>query len=114
MLFRLGNNFIGVFGVVLGSIVAAGGIPEGIFAQTTILHSASVLFFMCSWNAVNDIYDYEIDLVNRPDRPLPGGRISIKSAIIASVITMLSSISSLVICYYLLCLLYTSDAADDS
>lgn len=102
MLFRLGNNFIGVFGVVLGSIVAVGGIPEGIFVQTTILHSASVLFFMCSWNAVNDIYDYEIDLVNRPDRPLPGGRISIKSAIIASVITMLSSISSLAICYYLL------------
>ena len=102
MLFRLGNNFIGVFGVVLGSIVAVGGIPGGVFAQTTILHSASVLFFMCSWNAINDIYDFEIDLVNRPDRPLPGGRISIKNAKIASLVTMLLSIFSLAISYYLI------------
>ena len=78
MLFRLGNNFIGVFGVVLGSIVAVGGIPGGVFAQTTILHSASVLFFMCSWNAINDIYDFEIDLINRPDRPLPGDESRLK------------------------------------
>ena len=102
MLFRLGNNFIGVFGVILGSIVAVGGIPGGVFAQTTILHCASVLFFMCSWNAINDIYDFEIDLVNRPDRPLPGGRIPIKNAKIASLVTMLLSIFSLVISYYLI------------
>ena len=101
-LFRLGNNLTGVFGVFLGSIVAVGGIPNGIIAQITILHAASVLFFMCSWNALNDIYDLEIDLVNRPDRPLPSGRISMKNAKIATFVTMVSSVASLVVCYYLI------------
>ena len=101
-LFRLGNNLTGVFGVFLGSIVAVGGIPNGIIAQITILHAASVLFFMCSWNALNDIYDLEIDLVNRPDRPLPSGRISLKNAKIATFVTMVSSVASLVVCYYLI------------
>ena len=79
-LFRLGNNLTGVFGVFLGSIIALGDVPQGLLAHITILHASSVLFFMCSWNALNDIYDFEIDLVNRPDRPLPSGRISLNHA----------------------------------
>ncbi|MAH26569.1 MAG: hypothetical protein CMI19_06405, partial [Opitutae bacterium] len=100
-LFRLGNNLTGVFGVFLGSIVAVGGIPEDLILQTTVLHASSVLFFMCSWNALNDIYDFEIDIINRPDRPLPDGRISLKNAKIATAITMISSMASLIFCYYL-------------
>ena len=34
----------------------------------------SVVFFMFSWNAYNDITDIETDRVNRPDRPLPSGK----------------------------------------
>ena len=79
-LFRLGNNLTGVLGVFLGSIIALGEVPHGILAQITILHASSVLFFMCSWNALNDIYDFEIDFVNRPERPLPSGRISLNNA----------------------------------
>ena len=100
-LFRLGNNLTGVFGVFLGSIVAVGGIPGDMILQTTVLHALSVLFFMCSWNALNDIYDFEIDIINRPDRPLPDGRISLKNAKIATAITMISSMASLIFCYYL-------------
>jgi len=38
-------------------------------------------FFICAYSmAVNDIYDLEVDRVNRPDRPLPGGRVSVKEA----------------------------------
>ena len=61
-LFRLGNNLTGVFGVFLGSIIALGDVPQGLLAHITILHASSVLFFMCSWNALNDIYDFEIKL----------------------------------------------------
>ena len=101
-LFRLGNNLTGVFGVFLGSIIALGDVPQGLLAHITILHASSVLFFMCSWNALNDIYDFEIDLVNRPDRPLPSGRISLNHAKIATAITMISSILSIALCYWLI------------
>ena len=101
-LFRLGNNLTGVIGVFLGSIIALGDVPQGILAQITILHASSVLFFMCSWNALNDIYDFEIDFVNRPDRPLPSGRISLNNAKIATGITMISSILSIALCYWLI------------
>jgi geranylgeranylglycerol-phosphate geranylgeranyltransferase len=38
-------------------------------------------FFMCAYSmAVNDIYDLEVDRVNRPDRPIPSGRITISQA----------------------------------
>ena len=101
-LFRLGNNLTGVFGVFLGSIIALGEVPQGLLAHITILHASSVLFFMCSWNALNDIYDFEIDLVNRPDRPLPSGRISLNHAKTATAITMISSILSIALCYWLI------------
>ena len=101
-LFRLGNNLTGVFGVFLGSIIALGDVPQGLLAHITILHASSVLFFMCSWNALNDIYDFEIDLVNRPDRPLPSGRISLNHAKTATAITMISSILSIALCYWLI------------
>tara|TARA_B100000214_G_C23955558_1_gene622633 strand:+ start:738 stop:1646 length:909 start_codon:yes stop_codon:yes gene_type:complete len=101
-LFRLGNNLTGVIGVFLGSIIALGDIPQGLLAQITILHASSVLFFMCSWNALNDIYDFEIDLVNRPDRPLPSGSISLNHAKIATAITMFSSVLSIALCYWLI------------
>lgn len=101
-LFRLGNNLTGVFGVFLGSIIALGEVPQGLLAHITILHASSVLFFMCSWNALNDIYDFEIDLVNRPDRPLPSGRISLNHAKTATAITMISSTLSIALCYWLI------------
>jgi len=38
-------------------------------------------FFTCAYSmSVNDIYDLEVDRVNRPDRPIPSGRISVSHA----------------------------------
>ncbi|RAP54232.1 MAG: geranylgeranylglycerol-phosphate geranylgeranyltransferase, partial [Methanosphaera sp. rholeuAM130] len=37
-------------------------------------------------NTINDYYDYEIDKVNKPDRPIPSGRISLKNALHYSLI----------------------------
>jgi geranylgeranylglycerol-phosphate geranylgeranyltransferase len=39
--------------------------------------------------AINDVYDVEIDKINKPDRPLPSGRISIKNAVTLSYSTMI-------------------------
>ena len=79
-LFRAGNSTTAVFGVFLGSMLALGGLPTDELATITVLQGISVWSFMCSWNALNDYLDLEIDKVNRPSRPLPSGDISVDSA----------------------------------
>ncbi|MDE1854135.1 MAG: geranylgeranylglycerol-phosphate geranylgeranyltransferase [Thaumarchaeota archaeon] len=38
-------------------------------------------FFVCAYSmVVNDEYDVEVDRVNRPERPIPSGRVSVKDA----------------------------------
>jgi len=38
-------------------------------------------FFICAYSmAVNDVYDLEVDRINRPDRPIPSGRVSVEEA----------------------------------
>lgn len=58
-------------------------------------------FFLCAYSmAVNDIYDLEVDRVNRPDRPIPSGRVSVVEAsrlsLVALVVGMLCSLLSLI------------------
>ncbi len=90
----------GVFGVLLGSILASRGIPSGDYALITILHSISVMTFMFSWNALNDYMDIEIDKTNRPDRPLPSGAIPLESARRGIQITGFISAISLMLAGY--------------
>jgi len=63
-----------------------------------IFISLGIFFLVAFANAHNDIVDCEIDKINRPTRPLPSGRISIKSARITIYIlfffTMLFSLLS--------------------
>ena len=95
-LFRFGNSLTGFIGVIFGSLLALGEIPEGIFASITLLHGFSVWAFMCSWNALNDILDIEIDKLNQPNRPLPSGKISLQSAKVVTSVLMCFSLFSLV------------------
>ena len=40
-----------------------------------------VVFFICAYgNVINDIFDIEIDKINKPYRPLPSGKISLDEA----------------------------------
>ena len=96
VLFRAGNSTTGVLGVLLGSMLALGGLPEGKLASITALQAISVWAFMCSWNALNDYLDLEIDRVNRPDRPLPSGAISEPSAKRGIALMMATSLLSIV------------------
>ena len=96
VLFRAGNSTTGVLGVLLGSMLALGGLPEGKLASITALQAISVWTFMCSWNALNDYLDLEIDRVNRPDRPLPSGTISEASVKGGIALMMAASLLSIV------------------
>ena len=51
-------------------------------------------------DVINDVFDYKIDAVNRPDRPIPSGKISLKNArIYAGILYTISIILSLIISY---------------
>lgn len=100
-LFRFGNSLTGLIGVFFGSLLALGEIPQGDFASITILHGLSVWAFMCSWNALNDILDIEIDKENKPDRPLPSGIISVNHAKIVTSSLMIISFVSLILAGYI-------------
>ena len=65
-LFRFGNSLTGLIGVLFGALLALDGFPKDEFASITILHGLSVWAFMCSWNALNDILDVDIDKENKP------------------------------------------------
>lgn len=63
--------------VVVGEIATLNGIP----GMSELVFGFLTGFFLTATSMVlNDVVDVEIDKVNAPDRPLPSGRISIKSA----------------------------------
>ncbi|NJE08985.1 geranylgeranylglycerol-phosphate geranylgeranyltransferase [Thermococcus sp. M39] len=71
------NCFVAGLVGILGSVVAMGHFPE---LKTALLIFA-VIFLGCSaGNTINDYFDYEIDKINRPTRPLPRGAMSRKTA----------------------------------
>tara|TARA_B100000965_G_scaffold240200_1_gene201519 strand:+ start:333 stop:1235 length:903 start_codon:yes stop_codon:yes gene_type:complete len=96
-LFRFGNSLTGLIGVIFGALLALGEVPKGDLASITMLHGLSVWAFMCSWNALNDILDIEIDKLNQPNRPLPSGQISLNNA---------KNVTAFLMCFSLLCLVY--------
>ncbi len=52
-------------------------------------------FLVCAYSmAVNDAYDLEVDRVNRPERPLPSGRLSVQSASRISVVVLAGGIAA--------------------
>jgi len=76
-------------------MLALGGLPRGDLATITVLQGTSVWAFMCSWNALNDYLDLEIDKVNRPNRPMPSGDITVDAAKKGIAVMMAISIISI-------------------
>lgn len=82
-----------VFGLAIASIIFGINI---ISFQFTL--AAIVAFLICGGgNAINDYFDFEIDKINMPKRPLPSGRISRKSAL---YLFWIVSITGLVLSYF--------------
>jgi len=89
-LIRYGNCLMAAFSAGIGVLIAyniisgsAGSIP---FPLPEIMYVTSVVFLITgSGNAINDYYDVEIDRINKPERPIPSGRISKSKALYFSV-----------------------------
>jgi 4-hydroxybenzoate polyprenyltransferase len=71
-------------GVVSGAITAAGAEPRDTWTADLFLFTAlgalMAAVLNAASNSLNQIYDLEIDRVNKPARPLPSGRLSIRDA----------------------------------
>src|SRR6059036_1766665 len=71
-------------GFASGAATAAGAAPRELWHPDLILYPVIGLTMAAvlnaASNALNQIYDLEIDRVNKPKRPLPSGRLSIHDA----------------------------------
>ena len=65
------------FAVIVGAFVSK---PTSLSAAQLALGFLTG-FFICAFSmALNDVYDIEVDRVNRPDRPIPSGKLSAQGA----------------------------------
>ena len=82
--YRLGrpvNALAGCIAVVLSAYVAG---PQAWWP--VIMATVTVLLITVSTNAWNDYLDIEIDKINKPERPLPSGKISPREALLFSAV----------------------------
>lgn len=70
---RPGNALMGAIVVVLVAII------DRSFTLPIILAMLAVFFETAAGNVINDYFDYQIDLINKPERPIPSGRISLNA-----------------------------------
>jgi geranylgeranylglycerol-phosphate geranylgeranyltransferase len=94
-LIRYGNCLMAAFSAAIGVLIAyniisgtAGQIP---FPLQEIIYVALVVCLVTgAGNAINDYYDIEIDRINKPERPIPSGRISKSKALYFSILLFAS------------------------
>jgi 4-hydroxybenzoate polyprenyltransferase len=77
-LLRLPNVFTAVADVMMGYLVACRGDVQSIENLVTLAAISSLLYL--SGMVLNDVFDAEVDARDRPIRPIPSGRVSLKSA----------------------------------
>ncbi len=80
-LIRVRNCVLGFVGVVLGAVLVAQGGDVDWVGQGALYAALSAALILGAGNAVNDYFDYEIDKVNKPQRPLPSKRVSRSDAV---------------------------------
>ena len=70
---RPGNALMGAIAIILVAII------DKTISIPIILAMIAVFFETAAGNVINDYFDYKIDLINKPERPIPSGRISLKN-----------------------------------
>jgi len=76
---RPGNAIMAVIAVILVMLIS------GDFTLSALLACFVVFIVTGGGNAINDYFDHKIDAINKPSRPIPSGRISLKTAGIYSL-----------------------------
>jgi len=74
------NCLMGAISVVIGLLNTLTGISWEKIVINIILGVFTYILIAASGMVINDIYDLEIDKINRPERPIPRGSITLKQA----------------------------------
>lgn len=80
------NGIIAFISAWLGGMFASRGRVEDLVDIRLWLVSIAAFVLLSAGNAINDYCDYEIDRINRPQRPLPSGRIRRRDALIFAIL----------------------------
>jgi geranylgeranylglycerol-phosphate geranylgeranyltransferase len=83
------NDIMGSLTVIIGILNTRSGIDPIILILNIILGVLTYIFIAGSGMVINDYYDIEIDKINRPERPIPRGSITLKQALILWIVTSL-------------------------
>jgi geranylgeranylglycerol-phosphate geranylgeranyltransferase len=86
------NALMGGLTVIIGILNTRIGIDPFTLIFNIILGVFTYFFITGSGMVINDYYDIEIDKINRPERPIPRGSITLKQAKMLWIITILIGI----------------------
>jgi geranylgeranylglycerol-phosphate geranylgeranyltransferase len=93
-LVRPANCIMIGFAVIVGFFVSKPADVKVIQATLGFLTG----FFMCAYSmSVNDIYDVDVDKVNRPERPIPSGRVTPQTAVRLSLMVLTVGVAASVL-----------------
>ncbi len=67
------NILMVIFGIIITLVAGLESIPPLGLLLPAVIAAASIA---AAGNAINDYYDIQIDRINRPERPLPSGKIT--------------------------------------
>lgn len=70
---RPGNALMSAISIILVALI------DKTISIPVVFAMLAVFFETAAGNVINDYFDYKIDLINKPDRPIPSGRISLKN-----------------------------------
>jgi geranylgeranylglycerol-phosphate geranylgeranyltransferase len=74
----------------IGSFVAGGLFAAPLAAGAAV---AATVLATAGGNAINDYFDREIDAINQPDRPIPRGAVSPRTALAFSAVLFVSAVA---------------------
>jgi 4-hydroxybenzoate polyprenyltransferase len=86
-------------GMISGGITGYGAAGENWYASlppialNIVLGSLMAAFLNAASNGINQVYDLELDLINKPTRMIPSGRMSIPEATLVSIVLYVISLA---------------------
>ncbi len=90
-LVRLHNLVATVVTTLIGYLAVA--VSLGKYGLSPAVPLSTVVLVAAGGYAINDYFDVEVDLINKPYRPIPSGLVSRKEALVLSIILIVAGVS---------------------